>query len=296
MYQECRHIFTSGKKCQSPALKEQPFCYFHSNTRKQPRPANTPYDPYIDPKDTTLDLPSLEEADAIQLALSDVILALAANRIDPRRARILIYGLQVASQNNRHRAAIAAKEEAPAQTVREIHRHEDGTQIGPEQQSPDPEEIEEQRRPPSLGEILLREAEALHAQRLAEEEARKKRQAEKPWEKSQPGIVDLKAATEPSIKLCHPERSAKRAVEGPARTKFVRSLAPARPAFHLTDRVAARVPHISQRCGSQLSVIRIMGWDTPTKRTLTSTERRIYKNMGGWGYSPKRSRNPNRAT
>src|SRR5277367_2135505 len=76
MYQECRHIFTSGKKCQSPALKEQPFCYFHSNTRKQPRPANTPYDPYIDPKDTTLDLPSLEEADAIQLALSDVILAL----------------------------------------------------------------------------------------------------------------------------------------------------------------------------------------------------------------------------
>src|SRR5271168_3326995 len=115
MYQECRHIFTSGKKCQSPALKEQPFCYFHSNTRKQPRPANTPYDPYIDPKDTTLDLPSLEEADAIQLALSDVILALAANRIDPRRARILIYGLQVASQNNRHRAAIAAKEEAPAQ-------------------------------------------------------------------------------------------------------------------------------------------------------------------------------------
>src|SRR5271168_2652014 len=213
MYQECRHIFTSGKKCQSPALKEQPFCYFHSNTRKQPRPANTPYDPYIDPKDTTLDLPSLEEADAIQLALSDVILALAANRIDPRRARILIYGLQVASQNNRHRAAIAAKEEAPAQTVREIHRHEDGTQIGPEQQSPDPEEIEEQRRPPSLGEILLREAEAMHAQRLAEEEARKKRKAEgapclfETWDDPQI-LPQIQAVADLSIKRCHPERSA----------------------------------------------------------------------------------------
>ena len=66
---------------------------------------------------------------------------------------------------------MAAKEEVPAQTVREIHEHEDGTLIGPAQQSPDPEEIEEQRRPPSLGEILLREAEALRAEREAERQA-----------------------------------------------------------------------------------------------------------------------------
>jgi hypothetical protein len=33
MYNECRHIFTSGKKCQSPALKEQNFCYFHQANR-----------------------------------------------------------------------------------------------------------------------------------------------------------------------------------------------------------------------------------------------------------------------
>src|SRR5215475_4357196 len=105
MYNECRHIFTSGKKCQSPALRDQPFCYFHSNTRKKPTPANQPYDPYTDPKETILALTQLEDADAIQLALSEVVLALAANRIDPRRARILIYGLQVASLNHRHRTA-----------------------------------------------------------------------------------------------------------------------------------------------------------------------------------------------
>jgi len=190
MYNECRHIFTSGRKCQSPALKEQPFCYFHSNTRKRPSPANQPYDPYTDPKETVLPLPPLEEADAIQLALSDVILALAANRIDPRRARILIYGLQVASQNHRRRVPGACPERSrrvrgaegaanvglqdAAAIVRETHRHEDGTQIGPAQQSPDPEEIEEQRRPPSLGEILLREAEAMKAQAEAEREAQRK--------------------------------------------------------------------------------------------------------------------------
>ncbi len=256
MYHECRHIFTSGKKCQSPALKEQPFCYFHSNTRKQPRPANTPYDPYIDPKETTLDLPSLEDADAIQLALSDVILALAANRIDPRRARILIYGLQIASQNNRHRAAMAAKEETPEQTVRETHQHEDGTQIGPEQQSPDPEEIEEQRRPPSLGEILLREAEAMKAEREAEEEARKKRQAEKPWgEKPQPGIVDLNASTESLMKRCHPERSAAKSKD-PHR-RCASCLAQAKPAFTLLIESLLPLP-------------------LPVK----SPERRIYKTYG----------------
>src|SRR5271168_5634394 len=195
MYNECRHIFTSGKKCQSPALKDQDFCYFHSNTRKRPARKDDAYEPYIPPQDTAHNLPPLEDADAIQLAISDVVLALAANRIDPRRARILIYGLQVASQNNRHRAAIAAKEEAPARTVREIHRHEDGTQIGPEQQSPDPEEIEEQRRPPSLGEILLREAEALQAQREAERQAEARQKADAAT-LCVPGIVDIQSVAD----------------------------------------------------------------------------------------------------
>ena len=172
MYNECRHIFTSGRKCQSPALTDQNFCYFHSNTRKRPTPRTQPYEPYIEPQANVLDLPPLEDADSIQLALSDVILALAANRIDPRRARILIYGLQVASQNNSHRHALAEREaEQEVQTmVRETHRHEDGSIIGPTKQTPDPEEAAEQKRPPSLGEILLREAEALRLRK--EEEAR----------------------------------------------------------------------------------------------------------------------------
>jgi len=177
MYNKCRHIFTSGKKCQSPALKDQNFCYFHGNTRKRRAPKDEAYEPYIPPQDTAHNLPALEDADAIQLALSDVVLALAANRIDPRRARVLSYGLQVASQNHRNRSLMAAKEATPVQTVSETHEHEDGTLIGPAQQSPDPEEIEEQRRPPSLGEILLREAEAMRAEREAERQAEARQKA-----------------------------------------------------------------------------------------------------------------------
>jgi hypothetical protein len=181
MYHECRHIFTSGKKCKSPSLTDQPFCYFHSNTRKKTAPAHQPYDPYTDPKETVLALTALEDPDAIQLALSDVVLALAANQIDPRRARIIIYGLQVASLNHRHRWTIEDAEEKQgacperSRRVRETHKHADGTLIGPEKQTPDAEEIQEQEAP-SLGRILVREMQELR-KRKAEEEARLKAEA-----------------------------------------------------------------------------------------------------------------------
>jgi hypothetical protein len=141
-------------------------------------PKDQPYEPYTSPQETALALTALEDADAIQLALSDVVLALAANRIDSRRARILIYGLQVASQNHHRRvphvrgaegAANVGLQDAAA-IVREIHEHEDGTLIAPPKQTPDPEEIPE-KRSPSLGEILLREAEAMKAEREAERQA-----------------------------------------------------------------------------------------------------------------------------
>jgi len=45
MYNECRHIFTSGRKCQSPALKAEDFCYFHHKSRRRPLPQNQPYEP-----------------------------------------------------------------------------------------------------------------------------------------------------------------------------------------------------------------------------------------------------------
>jgi len=150
--------------------------------RKRPTPANQPYDPYSEPQTAVHALPALEDADAIQLTLSDVVLALAANQIDPRRARILIYGLQVASQNNRHRRVPQVREAEGAANlgliVRETHEHADRTLIGPEKQTPDPEEAAEKNRPLTLGELLLRDAEAMYAQREAEEAAARRKAEE----------------------------------------------------------------------------------------------------------------------
>jgi len=244
MYNECRHIFTSGKKCQSPALKDQDFCYFHSNTRKRPARKDEAYEPYIPPQDTAHNLPPLEDADAIQLALSDVVLALAANRIDPRRARILIYGLQVASQNHRNRRVPGACPERSrrvreanlglqdvAVMVRETHEHEDGTLIGPSKESPDPEEIEEQRRPPSLGEILLREAEAMKAQAEAEREAERKssEEADKPFSIT---LTQIQAVAEERVP--HPVSSCGSRRQGGS-GKFARS------AHYITSAIGAQV-------------------------------------------------------
>lgn len=50
-------------------------------------------------RNTSLDLPPLEDAASIQLALIEVAQALAANRIDTKRAGLLLYALQVAAAN-----------------------------------------------------------------------------------------------------------------------------------------------------------------------------------------------------
>ena len=47
----------------------------------------------------SLRLPDAEDSASIQLALIEVLHALAANQLDPRRAGLLLYGLQVGSAN-----------------------------------------------------------------------------------------------------------------------------------------------------------------------------------------------------
>lgn len=160
MYNECRHLFISGKKCGSPALKEQNFCFYHTTARKREKHAadNLPYD-RVNPKNTALALHTLDEGDAIQLAISEVVLALAANTIDSRRARILLYGLQIASQHYRTQQwKPAAGLREHEDITRETFQQEDGVEIGPEKQTPDPQDLPEGEQRLTLGRYLLLEA------------------------------------------------------------------------------------------------------------------------------------------
>jgi len=120
MCDECRHIMPNGTKCNSPALRGKPFCYFHTRlhalTSAPPRAPEQP-----------LKLPVLEDRSAIQIALAQIFDALGSNQLDPRRAGLFLYGLQIASQNVDRKQDII-----PTTTVHSITQSDGGDELGPE--------------------------------------------------------------------------------------------------------------------------------------------------------------------
>ncbi len=88
MYHECRHILPSGKRCHSPALHGQAYCYYHNNLRRCSRPL----------VGDNFTLPSIEDNRGIQIALTQVLTALNSPYMDTRRAGLMLYGLQIATQ------------------------------------------------------------------------------------------------------------------------------------------------------------------------------------------------------
>src|SRR6266851_7886391 len=111
---QCRHIFTDGRRCSSPCLRHEEFCYYHHTTRK----------PVANPKQrrnrrSTFHLPLPEDRSAIQSSIGQVLQRIASNDIDPRRAALLLYGLQIASLNL-PKIQTLAKPAAEPQTVEEI--------------------------------------------------------------------------------------------------------------------------------------------------------------------------------
>jgi hypothetical protein len=91
---QCRHIFTDGHRCGSPCLRREELCYYHHTTR---RPAENPTERRA--RMSTFALPLPEDRSAIQHAIGEVLQRIAANAIDPKRAGLLLYGLQIASLN-----------------------------------------------------------------------------------------------------------------------------------------------------------------------------------------------------
>ena len=119
---QCRHIFADGRRCGSASLRGEPFCYYHHTTRK---PVARPHQRRS--RRSTFALPLPEDRSAIQLSIGQVLQRIAANQIDPRRAGLLLYGLQIASLNLPREAAptradrsYSSRHAEPADTVEEV--------------------------------------------------------------------------------------------------------------------------------------------------------------------------------
>jgi len=87
MYNECRHIMPSGKRCHSPALRDKAYCYYHTSLHRVTASAS---------REAPLAV-AIEDASGIQLALTQVLGALNSPYMDTRRAGLLLYGLQIAA-------------------------------------------------------------------------------------------------------------------------------------------------------------------------------------------------------
>ncbi len=88
----CNHLKSNGIYCASPALRGQPHCYFHSTWHRN----------YVNGKPVPFQLPLLEDANAIQLAIQRVIRAILTGELDNKRAGLILFALQTASANLKH--------------------------------------------------------------------------------------------------------------------------------------------------------------------------------------------------
>jgi hypothetical protein len=93
----CQHIKINGTQCGSPALRRRRHCFFHDRIRREQ--ARIRAEASAQP---TFELPLLEDANCVQVALMKVIQMLASGRMDPKRAGLILYALQTASINLRH--------------------------------------------------------------------------------------------------------------------------------------------------------------------------------------------------
>jgi hypothetical protein len=161
---QCRHIFTDGRRCGSPAIRgpegADSFCYFHLNSRRPIQHAHT-----RKRRQSRFNLPNPEDRSAIQQSIGEVLRRIASNEIDPRRAGLLLYGLQIASLN----LPKSSPSEERAEIVSEVTQDPEHGLLAP------PAELHA-NQPKGSAQLLLEELDREDARREAR--AREAREAE----------------------------------------------------------------------------------------------------------------------
>jgi hypothetical protein len=128
----CSHIKTNGNFCQAVAMAGEKYCYFHLRDRQRHtnirrahnlrvarfnagetpslivpldrslrdlRESNVMFDVSAATCFGFMDLPLLEDANAIQIALTNILRALAYQQVDRRTAGVMLYSIQIACSN-----------------------------------------------------------------------------------------------------------------------------------------------------------------------------------------------------
>ena len=100
MIRQCEHIKANGHFCKSPAMRDRNYCYFHmTHIGRQLRQERYAAQGVQAPP---IELPLLEDAASIQLALMQVTDALLRGTLARKTAGLVLYALQTASSNLRN--------------------------------------------------------------------------------------------------------------------------------------------------------------------------------------------------
>jgi hypothetical protein len=100
----CEHIKANGTQCGSPSIHNKRLCFFHGRWQEQrlalaDSGASVPAGVSIAP---ALNMPVLEDANSVQVAIMQVMSLLLTGQVEHKTAALLLYGLQTASCNLRH--------------------------------------------------------------------------------------------------------------------------------------------------------------------------------------------------
>jgi len=120
---QCQYIRTDGRQCGSPRLKTKRYCYFHYEVNR-----SVAY----------LDIPPLEDGNAIQLALTDLARAIVEERIALKPAALLAYILQTASANLK-RVQLGVFTDRMITELPDLDPYARGLAPGPGERNRDPE-------------------------------------------------------------------------------------------------------------------------------------------------------------
>ncbi|MGC2695296.1 MAG: hypothetical protein WA738_05840 [Candidatus Angelobacter sp.] len=102
----CDHVYSDGTRCRAPRVRKNKVCYAHARMLAvRPR---------------RLNLPPLEDANAVMLWLMEVSRALLEGEITERTAGLMFYGLQLAMATSRWTTFAQTKPEAMVRTAPEF--------------------------------------------------------------------------------------------------------------------------------------------------------------------------------
>src|SRR6266403_1345548 len=136
-YPTCNFIKTNGTICESPAMKDRELCYYHGRDKSRvenfQQARGLKSDDYMNGHPAlqaslnpeimeSLEMPALDDAVSIQVALTNLLRAVCYEHISEKRAGLALYALQVAVSNLANlQLAITEGQKVATQDPQPIH-------------------------------------------------------------------------------------------------------------------------------------------------------------------------------